>query len=208
MTTLPVQISFHGLAHSEPIEADIRERIAWLEEYYPAIVGCRVAVEVPHRHRHDGRHFHVRVELTVPGSPPIVVSHEPSQHGPLKDAEEPAHRKGSEVVAIDRYARAAVHDAFDRARRRLQDVAREQRGVVKAHVTPPHGVVAEISRRDGFGFILAGERLVYFNRASVLHDAFDALEVGTQVAFAEELGDKGPQASSVRVLGKHHYAEP
>ena len=28
------------------------------------------------------------------------------------------------------------------------------------------------------------------------------------VAFVEEHGDKGPQASTVRVLGKHHYTAP
>lgn len=136
MTTLPVQITFHGLAHSDALEADIRERVAWLDQYYPGIMGCRVAVELPHRHRHDGRHFQVRIEITVPGSAPIVVSHEPSLHGPLKDVEEGEHRKGTEVEAVDRYARVAVRHAFDRARRRLQDVAREQRGDVKTHAAP------------------------------------------------------------------------
>ena len=58
---------------------------------------------------------------------------------------------------------------------------------------------------EGHGFIQAGERQVYFTRASVLDDAFDELEVGTPVAFVEEKGEKGPQASTVRVLGKHHY---
>jgi hypothetical protein len=28
------------------------------------------------------------------------------------------------------------------------------------------------------------------------------------VAFVEEQGEKGPQASTVRVLGKHHYVAP
>lgn len=30
MTLIPVQVTFHGLAHSAEIEADIRERVAWL----------------------------------------------------------------------------------------------------------------------------------------------------------------------------------
>lgn len=33
--------------------------------------------------------------------------------------------------------------------------------------------------------------------------AFGHLAVGTQVAFAEEMGEKGPQASTVKLLGKH-----
>lgn len=205
MTLIPAQIKFHGLAHSDTLEAEIRERITWLEQFYSRIVGCRVLVEVPHRHRHDGRHFHVRIEVTVPGGAPIVVSHEPSLHGPLKDVEEAEHHKDTEIESVHRYARVAVHQAFDVARRRLQDFAREQRGVVKTHEVPAHGEITEISAVEGHGFIQAGERRIYFTRASVLEDAFDELEVETPVAFVEEKGEKGPQASTVRMLGKHHY---
>ena len=205
MTLIPTQINFRGLAHSETIEADIHERIAWLEQFYGGIVRCRVLVEIPHRHRHDGRHFQVRIDITVPGGAPIVVSHEPSLHGPLKDVAEAEHSKDTEIEAVHRYAHVAIHEAFDVARRQLQDFAREQRGVVKTHEVPEHGEIAEIVAVDGHGFIRAGERQIYFTRASVLDDAFDELEVGIPVAFVEEKGEKGPQASTVRVLGKHHY---
>jgi len=205
MTLIPTQINFRGLAHSITLEGDIRERIAWLEQFYSGIVRCRVLVEVPHRHRHDGRHFQVRIDITVPGGAPIVVSHEPSLHGPLKDVEEAEHSKDTEIEAVHRYAHVAIHEAFDVARRQLQDFVREQRGVVKTHEVPAHGEIAEISAVDGHGFIRAGERQIYFTRASVLDDAFNELEVGTPIAFVEEKGEKGPQASTVRVLGKHHY---
>jgi cold shock CspA family protein/ribosome-associated translation inhibitor RaiA len=205
MTLIPTQINFRGLAHSETIEADIHERIAWLEQFYGGIVRCRVLVEIPHRHRHDGRHFQVGIDITVPGGAPIVVSHEPSLHGPMKDIDEAEHHKDTEVDAVHRYAHVAIHEAFDVARRQLQDFAREQRGVVKTHEVPEHGEIAEISAVEGHGFIRAGERQIYFTRASVLDEAFDELEVGTAIAFVEEKGEKGPQASTVRVLGKHHY---
>jgi cold shock CspA family protein len=205
MTLIPTQINFRGLAHSNTLEADIRERIAWLEQFYSGIVRCRVLVEVPHRHRHDGRHFQVRIDITVPGGAPIVVSHEPSLHGPLIDVSEAEHHKDTEIEAVHRYAHVAIHEAFDAARRQLQDFAREQRGVVKTHEVPAHGEIAEIAAGEGHGFIRVGERQVYFTRGSVLDDAFDELEVGTPVAFVEEKGEKGPQASTVRVLGKHHY---
>jgi cold shock CspA family protein len=205
MTLIPTQINFRGLAHSETVEADIHERIGWLEQFYGGIVRCRVLVEIPHRHRHDGRHFHVRIEITVPGGAPIVVNREPSVHGPMKDVAEAEHHKDTEVDAMHRYAHVAIHEAFDVARRQLQDFAREQRGVVKTHEVPEHGEIAEIFAVDGHGFIRAGERQIYFTRASVLDDAFDELEVGISVAFVEEKGEKGPQASTVRVLRKHHY---
>jgi ribosome-associated translation inhibitor RaiA len=109
MTQLPLQITFDGLANSEPIEAEIRERAAWLEQFYPRITGCRVLVKVPHRHQRAGRQFHVLVDIGVPGGAPIVVSHYPS----LEDA--------APNVAV------AIHQAFEAARRQLQDFAREQR---------------------------------------------------------------------------------
>ncbi|MGE0361386.1 MAG: cold shock domain-containing protein [Vicinamibacterales bacterium] len=184
----------------------MRERVAWLERFYTGLVRCRVVVELPHRHRHDGRHVHVRIELTVPGGPPIVVSHEPSLHGHLRDVHDEAHHKAADLDVDHRHAAVAVRRAFDAARRVLEDFAREQRGDVKTHQEPAHGEVIELSIADGYGFIQAGDRRVYFNRASVLDDAFETLAVGALVAFVEERGEKGPQASTVRVLGKHHYA--
>jgi cold shock CspA family protein len=208
MTLIPIDIRFRGLPHSDELESQIRERVAWLEQFYSGIVGCRVVVEVPHQHQREGRHVHVRIEATVPGGSPVVVSHEPSLHGRLKDVEASAHHKAHEVEGAHRYAGVAINEAFDAARRQLQDFAREQRGAVKSHETPAHGMVAEIVTGEGYGFIQADEHRVYFNRASVLNDAFDQLVVGTPVAFVEERGEKGPQASTVRVLGKHHYVSP
>ena len=51
----------------------------------------------------------------------------------------------------------------------------------------------------------AAERLeIYFHRNSVADGKFDILEVGQEVRFSEALGDKGPQATIVRPVGKHH----
>lgn len=208
MTLIPTQVTFRGLPHSDVLEADIRGRVAWLEHFYAGIVRCGVLVELPHRHRQGGRHFHVRVEVTIPGGPPIVVTHEPSLHGGVTDAGGDAHHKNTELESVHRFAHVAVHEAFDVARRRLEDFAREQRGTVKLHEPPAHGRVAEISRAGGYGFIDTADRRVYFNRASVLGSAFDELAPGTLVTFVEEPGEKGPQASTVRVLGKHHYVTP
>jgi len=133
MSLIPTQVTFRGLAHSDELESDVYEHVAWLEQFYPGIVRCRVLVELPHRHRRDGRHFHVGIELTVPDGPQIVVSHQPSLHGRLKDVEEEAHRKDTDVERLHRYAAVAIRQAFDAARRRLEDFAREQRGAVKTH---------------------------------------------------------------------------
>ena len=133
MTLIPVQVTFHGLPHSDTLEAEIRERVAWLEQFYSGLVACRVSVELPHRHRHEGRHFHVRIEITVPGGTPILVNHEPSLHALSKDVEAATHHKELDFDEVHRHARAVVGEAFDVARRRLQDFARTQRGDVKTH---------------------------------------------------------------------------
>lgn len=208
MTVIPLQVTFRGLPHSETLAAEVRERVAWLEQFYTDILRCRVLVELPHRHRRDGRHFHVRIEMTVPGGAPIIVTHDPSLHGRLKDIEDEEHHKDADIDSVHKYGLVAVHEAFDAARRRLEDFAREQRGAIKTHEVPAHGQVVELSIVDGYGFIESGEARIYFNRASVLDDAFDQLAVGTPVTFVEEQGEKGPQASTVRVLGKHHYVAP
>lgn len=136
MTRIPTQVTFRGMRPSAAVESEIFERVAWLEQYYSRAIGCHVTVEVPHRHRHNGRHVSVRVEVTVPGGPPIVASHDPTLHPSLKDAGEEAHRKDSEVESVHRYAHVAVREAFAAARRRLQDFAREQRHDTKHHEAP------------------------------------------------------------------------
>jgi cold shock CspA family protein len=202
---IPTQVTFRGLAHSETIETEVLEHVAWLERFYSDVVSCRVLVELPNRHRRDGRQFHVRLELAVPNGEPVIVNHEPSTHGPLKDVAAAAHQKDNEITTDHRYARVAVRDAFDVARRRLQDFSRRQRGAVKTHEMPAHGVISEIRPSEQFGYIDADGRQIYFSRSSVLDNAFEELATGTPVAFVEEKGEKGPQASTVRVLGKHHY---
>jgi ribosome-associated translation inhibitor RaiA len=133
MTLIPTQVTFHGLKHSDKLEAEVMDRVQWLEQFYDRIVRCRVLLEVPHRHRHGGNHFHVRIELTVPRGT-LVINHEPTLHAAVKDIEEATHRKESEIVAVHRYARVAIRDAFDVARRRVDDYAREQRGAGKQTV--------------------------------------------------------------------------
>ena len=45
---------------------------------------------------------------------------------------------------------------------------------------------------------------IYFHRNSVIEGEFDKLQVGGEVRFEIAEGDKGLQASTVRVVGKHH----
>lgn len=183
---LPLQVTFRGMEHSDALEAKIRERAEGLDRFFERIMGCRVVVELHHKHHQQGNLYHVRIDLTVPGDE-LVVSREPDEHLMHEDAH------------------VAVRDAFDAARRELEDYARRRRGDVKTHEAPPHGRIAELHPEEDYGRIEAADgRLVYFHRNSVVDADFADLTVGTEVRFAEEKGDSGPQASTVRPVGKHH----
>lgn len=118
---LPLQIAFRNMDPSDAVEAKIRARAGSLERFAAGITSCRVAVEKQDRHRHQGNLFRVRVDLTVPGRELVA--------GGKRDAD-PAH--------ADVYV--AIRDAFDAARRQLEDYARRRRGDVKVPARPARRV--------------------------------------------------------------------
>ena len=123
--TRPVQITFRNMPTSAALEDDVRARVAWLERFHRDIVACRVFLEVPHRHHVHGQHLRVRIELSLPGES-TVVNHEPSLHGHAKDVQEEAHHKHTDVDPGHKRAKVAIRDAFDAARRRLEDSTRRR----------------------------------------------------------------------------------
>jgi hypothetical protein len=131
MQTAPTVI-FRKFRGDDALEADVRARLAKLERYYPSIVGATVVVELAARRHQGGNRFRVRIELSVPGGT-IVVKPDPSLRPVLRAAEVQATRKQHETDPGRRYAKVAVREAFEAARRRLQDYARKQRGDVKNH---------------------------------------------------------------------------
>jgi cold shock CspA family protein len=86
-------------------------------------------------------------------------------------------------------------------RRRLQDHTRKQRGDTKAKAQPLDTArVVQLAPEKDYGFIeTADGRQIYFHRNSVLHGHFDQLRAGSAVRYAEEMGEKGPQATTVRL---------
>jgi cold shock CspA family protein/ribosome-associated translation inhibitor RaiA len=164
---------------SAAVEARVREHVDRLERFHSRITGCHVVIEAPPAHRHHGAPFDVKIELTVPGGE-IAVRSERAEHE--------AH--------MDVYV--ALRDAFDSARRRLQDYEREHRGDIKRHELPLLGTIDQIG--EGFGRIAADNgHYVYFHSNSVQGVAFAELSIGAVVEFEEEQGEEGPQASAVRL---------
>jgi hypothetical protein len=131
--TLPLQVTFRNMKHSTEIEDWIRAEAEKLETFYHRIIGCRVAVEVPHRHHKKGKPLHIRIDLTLPGKE-IVIKREPVaiRRPLLKREEAAASRPQSKSPHSD--MELVIHEAFKSAARRVQDFARRQRGEVKTHV--------------------------------------------------------------------------
>lgn len=70
---------------------------------------------------------------------------------------------------------------------------------------PPHGRIVELYPDEDYGRIQTPDgRLIYFHRNSVVETDFETLQVGAEVRFVEEMGERGPQASTVHPVGKHH----
>jgi cold shock CspA family protein len=69
----------------------------------------------------------------------------------------------------------------------------------------PHGAIQMLAPERDHGFITSADgREIYFHRNVVADDKSDARAVGQEVRFSEAAGDKGPQATFVRPVGKHH----
>ena len=113
---IPLQVVFHNMEPSAALEANIRERAQKLERFSDRITSFRVTVEAPHKHHHKGNIYHIAVDIVVPDAE-IVVSRNP--HG--NHAHEDAY--------------VAVRDAFNSARRKLEDYEARRRGKVKSHPT-------------------------------------------------------------------------
>lgn len=97
----PLQITFRDIPHSDALDAHIRDRAQKLDQVFGDIISCRVVVEQPARHQQQGKPFNIHIDLGVPGSE-IVVD-----------------RQANEDIYV------ALRDAFDAAKRQLEDYARQ-----------------------------------------------------------------------------------
>ncbi len=188
---IPLQISFDGSPASIPVESVCRAEVEKLERYSHKITSCRIVISAA-SHRHvKGTLYEVHIALTLPLRKRIAVTRVPPRHA------------SNEVIEL------AVREAFDTARRRIEDAVRKQRGSVKEHATPAHGRIARTFPLEQYGFIETSDgRELYFHANSLLGCALDDLEVGYSVRFVEEPGEQGTHATSVARVGKRHHLAP
>jgi cold shock CspA family protein/ribosome-associated translation inhibitor RaiA len=164
----------HPEAFREVDRAAAEKRVAALADDGTDLVDVRITAQKTEHHRHGGQEVSIVCEA-----------------------------RGKRIVASRTRPDAGLAlnealDAFEREVRRLRGRRNGKRAERPA--SPPElGIVDEVRRDDGFGFILtdAGER-VYFHRNAV-HGGldFERLETGQRVGLNFEGGRQGPQATVV-----------
>ena len=182
----PPKIEFQGMAGTPELEEAIAAHVAQLEQRWDRITACRVVLKGPGQHHQAGGLYEVHIHLSLPDGREVNVRRT--------------------AAADDRRTDLgfALNNAFKRARRQLQDQRRRAERQVKHHDGKPSGTVVRLDPSGAFGFLEAGDgQEIYFHGNSVLDDAFARLAVGSRVGFVEEAGEKGAQATTVKLLGKH-----
>jgi ribosomal subunit interface protein len=180
------EVIFNGIRRSPWVETYVAERLAHLEKFSQDITRCHVTLAREQSSQRKGNRYSVMVEVRVP-----------RQHDLAVKKQKQIHDMRSQLPAI-------INEAFGAIETQLKRTVARRRREEKAHNGQPHGMVEKLFAEEGYGFIrgLDDDRQFYFHRNSVLHDDFERLTVGTEVRFAAEQGEEGPQASSVQMVGK------
>ena len=118
----PVVVQFRSVDASAALHSKISDHASRLAKFADDIQSCRVTVSAQRRPHHNGDRYHVDVHLLVGGN----EIHVGDSHG-----HDPRH--------TDAYT--AVADAFDVARRHVEDLARLRRE------TRPHQSGAAVERQ-------------------------------------------------------------
>ena len=183
---VPLKMTFRNVQKDAAIETLIRKQATKLERVCPYVVRCQVSIEKPQSHQKSGNPFRVRVDVTVPPEHKLVT---------IRNAGEGDLHERLPTV---------VRRAFDATQRQLEKLVDKQRGDIKVHPAQEiAGLVVRLFRDEGYGFINSLDgREIYFHKDSLHAGEFDRLEIGTGVQWNEEEGEKGPQASFVKIVDK------
>lgn len=179
----PVEIDFKGFHGSEERKTAIEGHLADIERKFGGIIAGRVVVKAPDKHHRKGTPFEISIRLTLPAGKEVDVS----------------RTSGLDERHSD--FQFALGDAFRRAERQLHDSV-ERMHEVKIGFAQPTGTVVRLFVDHGFLETADGLE-IYFHQNSVPNGGFGKLAPGMRVTYVEQRGEKGPQASTVKPLGKH-----
>lgn len=182
---VPLEITYDGIDRTQWLDEYIQERAYRLDRMCDSLLGCRVVVERSQHHKHTGNPYRVRVEVTIPPKKDLI--------GDKKGTVEDPHIQ----------LRPIVRKAFEAVEKQLRKQIALRRGDIKQH-DEPRALVVRLFPEQNYGFIRSPSdgREYYFHRNAVLHGDFERLVPGTEVRFEPEMGEDGPQASTVQIIGK------
>lgn len=171
---LPVQITTRDIPNSAAIESLVRKRAEKLTQFFDRINSCRIVIEAPQKHKHQGKLFNIRIDVKVPGNEFV------------------ANKKANEDINI------AIRDAFNAIERQLEEHANKRHGQVKTHNDIMRGYIVRMMPEEGYGFIkgIDGNEY-YFSVTNVSYPNFNQLVIGDAVEYIYEPLSEGRQAQRV-----------
>ncbi len=153
------------------------EKEKLVRHYANYVLHLRVTIEATSYHKEGG--FEIKLIASVPNDTVVVT------------------RKGENV-------RPLLVEAFDVLSLQLKEILRKKRkdikGMEQESLGDKYGIIQKLSPLESYGFITTSDqREIYFHENALKNVNMDELAEGDDVVYGETLGDKGPQASWVRV---------
>ena len=142
------------------------------------VLHLRVSIEGTAHHKEGG--YELKLVASVPNDTVVVA------------------RKGENVGPM-------LIEAFDVLAQQMKEMQRKKRQLQKGADASledgaQYGVIRKVSPFESYGFIVSQDaREIYFHENALKDISIDSLTEGDTVMYGESLGDKGPQASWVRM---------
>jgi ribosomal subunit interface protein len=168
------QITIRDMSSSPALKSQIEERANKLERFYDRINSCRVVIDLPQKHKHNGKLYNVKIDLKVPGKE-LVVNRQSNK---------------------DAYV--AIRNAFDALERQLEDHARIRKGCIKTHEPNNKGIVKRVFKEEGYGFLEGHDgNVYYFSDLNMANTTFAQLAIGDTVEFIPQTMTNGLHAHHI-----------
>ncbi len=153
------------------------EKEKLIRNFAAYLLHLRVVIEATTHHKEGG--FEIKLVASIPNDTVVVT------------------RKGGGV-------RPLLVEAFDVLSLQLKENLRKKRKNKKTPETladgDSYGTIRKLSPHESYGFIVTfDERDVYFHENALKNVEMEELSEGDGVFYGETVGDKGPQASWVRL---------
>ena len=120
----PPRIEFQGMEANDAVREEITRYVASLADRFERVTACHIVVKGPSQHHRTGGLYEVNIRLALPDGKEVNIARTPR-----------VDERHSDI-------HFAMHDAFKRARRSLQDRARRLQGRVKTHAVRPPVIVS------------------------------------------------------------------